>query len=188
MAPCIGYFSGSVFVGMFRFTEPSVGCPRDNCLHQSNFCFLSGQGSSCSNIVLHRGFASLHPFWGRSGFIYTDALWRLCTLLGIACFSLKLSYPGGGGAWPVGSCVHSACVALLCLRSKGSRCFNTAVAAERSLLRCRWRAFLFSLQIVLHGHFDYTSQQDWRLQAERFAYQAGSCNAVVFRTRQQTLA
>ena len=175
---------------MYRFTEPSVGCPRDNCLHQSSVCFVSGQGSSSSNIFLHRGFASLHPFWGRSGFIYTDALWRLCTLLGIACFSLKLSYPDGGGTGPLdhASNVSSACVALLCLRSKGSRCFSTAVAADRSLRRSRWRAFLFSLQIVLYGHFDYPSQQDWRLQAERFAYQAGSCNAVVFRTRQQTLA
>ena len=117
---------------MFRFTEPSVGCPRDNCLHQSSVCFLSGQGSSCSNIFLHRGFASLHPFWGRSGFIYTAALWRLCTLLGIACFSLKLSYPGGGGTGPLDHASIGLCrFALLALQGESllqycSRCGKIA--------------------------------------------------------------
>ena len=123
---------------MYRVTAPSVGCPRAGCLYQSSVCRIR-----CSNMFLHRGFASLHPFWGRSGFVYTSVLWRVCTLLRIACFSLKLSYPRGGGTGPLDhasiglACFHGRpwLSALLCLRSKGSRCFSGAFDVARSLIR-----------------------------------------------------
>ena len=113
----------------------------------------------------------------------------MCNSLEIACFSLKLSYPG------IGSWVHRTSLlpgkrwlsALLCLRSKGSRCFSgAALWPDRLQEASGWLpCFRFNLCSVAILTSPASGTGFCRPSA---LHQDGSGNAVVFRTRQQTLA